>query len=254
MIASMKPRSNITAASVTYMMPICLWSTLVIHSLQRYGIQPLMVMNASTPRITTTTIAPANNGMGWSKGIAPQVSLPNILISLPRAGARIGLRDRAGAWRQRLIQNLFEQPLLDRLERDRLRQDALLGKLNIALRGQVFSRPANLTEPVVKFRRRLRYDLEMHVGKPVAAYLSRKAAKGAGLVGCKMELRRHLVHSVDHAAELGHEECGHHAARGQREMDRRPSRNHQTIDAGDVLIGVDEQPFPVERYDLNIER
>ena len=35
MMASMKPRSSITAASVTYMTPIRLWSTLVIHSRHR---------------------------------------------------------------------------------------------------------------------------------------------------------------------------------------------------------------------------
>ncbi len=35
MIASVKPRSSITIASRVYMMPMRLWSTLVIHSRQR---------------------------------------------------------------------------------------------------------------------------------------------------------------------------------------------------------------------------
>ena len=35
MIASAKPRSSITMASSVYMMPMRLWSTLVIHSRQR---------------------------------------------------------------------------------------------------------------------------------------------------------------------------------------------------------------------------
>ena len=35
MIASAKPRSSITIASRMYMIPIRLWSTLVIHSRQR---------------------------------------------------------------------------------------------------------------------------------------------------------------------------------------------------------------------------
>ena len=35
MIASVKPRSSITIASRVYMIPIRLWSTLVIHSRQR---------------------------------------------------------------------------------------------------------------------------------------------------------------------------------------------------------------------------
>ena len=36
--ASLKPRSSMTAASRQYMMPMRLWSTLVIHSRHRYGI------------------------------------------------------------------------------------------------------------------------------------------------------------------------------------------------------------------------
>ena len=134
MIASMKPRSSITAASVTYMMPIRLWSTLVIHSRHRYGIQPLIVIKASTPITTTMTKAPANRGIGWSKGMAPQVSLPNIYFPIPRTGAWIGLGDRPGPRRQRLIENLVKQSVRDSLERDRLRQDALFGKLDIARR------------------------------------------------------------------------------------------------------------------------
>ena len=81
-----------------------------------------------------------------------------------------------------------------------------------------------------------------------------KAAKGPRLVGAEVELRPHAVHGVDHAAELGDEERGHHAARGQRKADRRAGRDDQSIDARDMLVGVDEQPFPVERHDLNVER
>src|SRR5258708_21613090 len=134
MIASMKPRSSITAASVTYIMPMRLWSTLVIHSLHRYGTHPLIVMKATTPSITTTTKPPANKGIGWSKGIAPQLSLPNILVPLPHAGARIGLGYGPGPRRQRLIENLVKQPIGDRLESDPLRQDALLRQLDVTLR------------------------------------------------------------------------------------------------------------------------
>src|ERR1700722_7851502 len=140
-------------------------------------------MKASTPTITTMTMAPANNGIGWSKGTAPQVSLPNILVPLPHAGARIGLGNWPWTWRQRLIENLVEQSVGDRAEGGRRRHHALFGKLDIAFRREFISRAARLAQPVVKFRRRLRHDLEMHAGKPVAAYLSRKAAKGARLIG-----------------------------------------------------------------------
>jgi hypothetical protein len=42
MIASEKPRSGITRPRTTYMTPMRLWSTLVSHSRQRYGHQPLL--------------------------------------------------------------------------------------------------------------------------------------------------------------------------------------------------------------------
>src|SRR5215469_1075988 len=33
-----------------------------------------------------------------------------------------------------------------------------------------------------------------------------------------------------------------------------PGGNDETVHAGDVLVRVDEQPFPVERYGLDVER
>src|ERR1700677_32722 len=142
-----------------------------------------MVMKASTPTITTMTMAPANNGMGWSKGMAPQVSLPNILFPHPRGGARICLGDRAGTRRQCLIQNLVEQSVGDRAEGERRRDHALFGKLDIAFRRELISRGARLAQPVVKLRRCLRHHLEMHAGESVAAYLCRQSAKGPGVIG-----------------------------------------------------------------------
>src|ERR1700722_5270240 len=221
-----------------------------------------MATKASTPRITTTTIAPANRGIGWSKGMASQVSFPNMLIPRPNANPRrsrrdrprVGLGDRAGTGRQRLVEDLLEQSVGDRAESVRLRYDALLGELDIAFRRKLWSVRTRFAEPVIKVLLRLRLDFKMHVGESVAAYLSRKAAKDARVSGGEIELRPHPIHGVDHAAKLGDEEGGHHAARRQRKTDRRPGRNHQTIDAGDVLVGVNEQPFPVERHDLNVER
>ena len=94
----------------------------------------------------------------------------------------------------------------------------------------------------------------MHVGEAVAAVVARQPGVGAGPVGMQVELRRHAVHRVDHAAEPRDEEGVHHAGRGQREMDRHPGGDHQLVDAGDVLLGIDEQPLPVERHDLDLER
>ncbi len=64
MMASANPRSSITDASSVYMTPIRLWSTLVIHSLQRYGRWPLTTTQARTPRIPSATTPDAIIGIG----------------------------------------------------------------------------------------------------------------------------------------------------------------------------------------------
>src|SRR6516225_8712179 len=101
-------------------------------------------MKARTPRITTITKAPANNGMGWSSGTASQVSLPNMLVPPPYAElssgrhdrAGVGLGDRARSGRQRLVEDLLEEPVGDRTERERRRDDALFREFDVALRRQ----------------------------------------------------------------------------------------------------------------------
>jgi hypothetical protein len=58
-IASTKPRISMIIASVTYMMPMRLWSTLVSHSSQRYRHSPNQVMPATTASAPpTVTSAP----------------------------------------------------------------------------------------------------------------------------------------------------------------------------------------------------
>src|SRR5258708_20677302 len=81
MMPSENPRNSITQASSVYITPIRLWSTLVIHSLQRYGRWPRRTIQASIARIATNTTAPERSGSGWSKGMAAQESLPNIAAS-----------------------------------------------------------------------------------------------------------------------------------------------------------------------------
>ena len=75
-----------------------------------------------------------------------------------------------------------------------------------------------------------------------------------GASACRFSSRRHAVHRVDHAAELRHEERVHHAGRGQGEANRRAGGDDELVDARDALVGVDEQPFPVQRDDLHFER
>ena len=77
------------------MTPIRLWSTLVTHSLQRYGTQPLIVMKARTPITTTMTKAPAKRGIGWSKGTARPGQLAEHAIS-PSSSSAPGLVSAIG--------------------------------------------------------------------------------------------------------------------------------------------------------------
>ena len=64
-------------------------------------------------------------------------------------------------------------------------------------------------------------------------------------------MRLHPRHRVDLAAELRHEEAVHDTGGRQLEADRRADRHRQLIDARNALVGVDEQPFPVERDHLD---
>ncbi len=73
-------------------------------------------------------------------------------------------------------------------------------------------------------------------------------------VSLQIEMRRHAVHGVDHRAELRHEEGVHHAGRGQGKTDRNACRDDEPVDARHALFGIDEQPFPIERNDLNLQR
>jgi hypothetical protein len=78
MMASAKPRSSITMASSVYITPMRLWSTLVIHSRHRYGRCPLITTQARMARMASATTPEAIIGIGWSKGMASQESLPSI--------------------------------------------------------------------------------------------------------------------------------------------------------------------------------
>src|SRR5271169_866385 len=269
MIASIKPRSNITMASRMYMIPIRLWSTLVIHSCQRYGSQPFSVIQARTPMITTPTKAAATSGIGWSNGMAAQLSLPNILMLHPlgdvvdrdelggsyvmshckqgriaRVGQK-GLRARSG--RQLLRDDLVEQFRLDRTEGERTYVHALLGQGSVASGIESWGGVARDTNPSGKPFRRHRLHIEMHVRETIATIMARKTEIRAWCVRAQVQLRHHAVHRVDHAAELRDEERIHHARRRKREMDGHAGGNHKLVHASDMLVRVDEEPLPIQR-------
>ena len=79
MIASLKPRSSITSASRTYMMPTRLWSTVVSHSSHSHLQRPSQVNSPRMPAIPTRMTKHVTITIGWSNGIAASVSLPNMV-------------------------------------------------------------------------------------------------------------------------------------------------------------------------------
>src|ERR687898_1404430 len=110
MIASVKPRSSMTSASSVYMTPMRLWSTLVIHSRQRYGRWPARTTQEITPSRASPTRPEAAIGIGWSRGIASQLSFPSMSASGARRNSRCRLADlRAGCGRDRLGDDLVEK-------------------------------------------------------------------------------------------------------------------------------------------------
>mmetsp|Transcript_39201 Transcript_39201/g.95296 ORF Transcript_39201/g.95296 Transcript_39201/m.95296 type:complete len:253 (-) Transcript_39201:37-795(-) len=69
-----------------------------------------------------------------------------------------------------------------------------------------------------------------------------------------MQLRLHARHRVDHAGQRGHVEGVHHRGRGELEVHRAVHRHGHLVDQGDALLGVDEQPFPVHRHRIDLQR
>ncbi len=66
-----------------------------------------------------------------------------------------------------------------------------------------------------------------------------------------VQLRFHAGHGVDLTREGGHEERIHHRRRRDFEADRAVDRRGQLIYVADALIGVEEQPFPVQRHPVS---
>src|SRR5829696_2828767 len=254
MIASVKPRSSMTSASSVYMTPMRLWSTLVIHSRQRYGRWPARTTQEITPSRASPTRPDAAIGIGWSSGTASQLSLPSMSASGARRNGWCRFADlRAGCGRDRLGDDLLEKVGIDGTVSRRGDVQTLLGECNVALVVERGGRVPCISDPAVECLRAHRPHLEVHSGEAVPTELRRESVENPFSVGLEMQLGRHAVHRVDHAAELRDKESVHDAGGGQRKVDGCPRRNDEVIDARDALVRVDEQPLPVEGDDLHSE-
>ena len=96
--------------------------------------------------------------------------------------------------------------------------------------------------------------LEPHAGKPVTRVLRRKPLVVALRVEDAMHLSLHRGHRIDHPGHGGDIERIHHTGRGQMKLNLPVDRHGKVIDRRNALIGIDEQPFPVERHNLDPQR
>src|SRR5947199_10446161 len=135
--------------------------------------------------MTTTTMSEAAMGIGWSNGMASQVSLP--IISL-----------------HRLLDRRLEQLRGDVAERLRLVGPAWAREPPVGNRIELAARRLGRGDPALELRRRHRLDLEAHVGEPSAAVVRTQPLEDAGIIGQELEAVDHAGHGIDLAAKLGH--------------------------------------------------
>src|SRR3984957_8998919 len=209
------------------------------------------MMNPPPPPNTTTKKAPAAKGIGWSNGIAAQVSLPS--ISVPRARRDADLWPRVGCRGSGRVGHRqgFEKSRHDVAVCRRRDGAAGLRQFREALGVQLAPAGTRGLDPILETLLVERDRVETHVGEPVAAELRGEAGIGSGSVSEQMQLGRHPGHRVDLAAELRHEKAVPDGGRSEPKTQRPSRRHNEPIDARNLLVRIDEQPFPVQRYDLN---
>ncbi|CDX18038.1 hypothetical protein MPLSOD_10449 [Mesorhizobium sp. SOD10] len=93
-----------------------------------------------------------------------------------------------------------------------------------------------------------------HAGEAGAAVIGREAGIGARTVDDGVQLRLHARHGIDLPGKGGNVEGVHHRGRGDAEVDRLVDRRGELVDGGNAVIWIDEEPFPIERDDLDPER
>ncbi|MNS86403.1 hypothetical protein D3C72_1203060 [compost metagenome] len=97
-------------------------------------------------------------------------------------------------------------------------------------------------------------ELEAHAREARSAVVGGQAFVFAGVVDHRVQRRLHAGHGVDLARQRRHEEGVHHGRRCDLELDRAVDRRGHFIDRGDALLGIEEQPFPVERDHFDHQR
>src|SRR5271155_3093886 len=133
------------------------------------------MMNPTPPTITTTTNAPAAKGIGWSNGMAAQVSLPS--ISVPPARRDTDLWPRVGCRGSVWVGHRqgFEQSRRDVAVCRRRHGAAGLRQFRKTLCVQLAPAGTCRLDPILETLLVERDRVETHVGEPVAAELRGEA-------------------------------------------------------------------------------
>src|SRR3974390_2882837 len=130
-----------------------------------------MVTRPSTPRIARISTSEVISGIGWSRGMADQLSLPN--ISAPSPGGDFAARStgnlRSGTWRERLRGDGAEQPRVHAAIGEVRHLAALLRKAGVGRLVERRAGAADAVRPGGELGRRHAVHLELHVREPVAA-------------------------------------------------------------------------------------
>src|SRR6516164_3975287 len=204
----------------------------------------------TAPTRTRTTNAPAASAIGWSKGIACQVNLPNMSVLPSRQHCRVGRGTLRGSGpltrRQTLLHDVLEESGLHTPVGVGTHVLALPEEL--AVFGLIQHRTGDtcFSHPLCELLWRHGVHVECHAWKAVAAEVRRKTGVDPGAVGLQVEPGPHAVHGVDHAAQPWHEKHVEDTRRSDSHVKWYPCRNNHAVDARDVLLRVNEQPLPVE--------
>src|SRR5205823_3729982 len=127
---------------------------------------------AITARMVSSTTEPATSGIGWSHGMACQVSLPSISLLRPGMNRRTAASSlRAGSWWEFLRHDGIEEVRIDCLIGIRRYILALPGKRDVTFAIQHGSALPHAGNPLRKGFLRHGAHKEVHAGKSVSAEL-----------------------------------------------------------------------------------
>ncbi len=118
-------------------------------------------------------------------------------------------------------------------------------KLLISVQIKLFRRLSDLFHPGLKLFTGNRIRLEMHVSVTATAELLIVTGISSWFVSQEVQSGLHACHGINLAAQLRDEEGSHYGDRGELEADRNIDGKGDLIDGCDILIRIDEEPFPI---------